>query len=72
MLSLLSTLHAPYKAFYDSKNEPKIQFFKSRSYRFKRLESQFNIRSKLIGTKMISQIAGIDVLHILGNEYTYK
>ena len=71
VVSLLSTLHVPYKAFYDSQNSPKIQFFKSRFYRLKRLESQFNVDNRLIRTQMTSQIAGIGILHILGTENPY-
>ena len=35
------------------------------------LKSRFNVRNRLIGTQMTSQIAGIDILHILSNENTY-
>ena len=37
----------------------------------KSIESQFNARNRLIGTQITSEIAGIDILHILGNENTY-
>ena len=49
----------------------KIQFFKSRFFLLKGLESRFNVGNTLIGTQMTSQIAGIDILHILSNENTY-
>ena len=35
------------------------------------LESRFNVRNRLIGSQMTSQIVGIDILHVLGNENTY-
>ena len=44
---------------------------KSRFLRLNGLESRFNIGNRLVGTQMASQIAGIDILHILGNENTY-
>ena len=49
----------------------KIGFFTRRFFRLKRFEDQFNIKNKLIRPQMASQIAGIDILHMLGNVNTY-
>ena len=54
-----------------AKINQKSYFSKVENHRLKRLESQFNVRNRWIGTQMTSQIAGIDILHILVNENTY-
>ena len=54
-----------------AKINQKSYFSKVENHRLKRLESQFNVRNRWVGTKMTSQIAGIDILHILVNENTY-
>ena len=63
--SLLSTLKALYKTFCESPNEPKVQFFKFRFSRLRGLVGQTNVRNRLVWPQMTSQIAGIDILHIL-------
>ena len=49
----------------------KSNFSKSRFFRLKGLGGPFNVTNGLIGTQMTSQIAGIDILHVLVNENTY-
>ena len=63
--SLLSALKEYISASGEDENQSKIQVFESRSFRLRVLGGRSNVGNRLVGPQMTSQIAGIDILHVL-------